>query len=262
MPLPSPSPDEEHDAFMDRCMGDSTMNEEYPNEDQRYAVCQTQWDKDQKSARGGIERRFTAMQAAPIAVETRADGKKRIRGVAAVYYDGTPDTEYELWPGVRERIKPGAFKRILGEKPDVRGLFNHDPNQVLGRTENGTLKLKSTSAGLEYEIEPPDTQTARDVVELLSRGDISGSSFSFIPSVDTKIEGDDGQVTYELGDFKRLFDVGPVTFPAYEATTAGLRSLQTNRPEAGDNPQLRARLHTLEVSARYAHHIEQIKQYA
>ena len=251
MPLPKPKVTDTHDEFMDRCTANPTMNEEYPDDDQRYAVCESQWEKGQKMAEdGAIERRFTPGVAAPIRVETRADGGKKIVGLAAVYYDGTRETEYELWPGVRERIKPGAFKRILGEGPDVRGLVNHDPNQLLGRTSKGTLTLKSTKAGLEYEIDPPDTQNARDVMALLERGDMDGSSFSFRIQVETRIE-DGAETIYELGDFSNLYDVGPVTFPAYEATTAGMRSLETARQQ----PQRE------DVTARYAHQVEQLEQY-
>ncbi|MCT7656157.1 HK97 family phage prohead protease [Oceanimonas sp. NS1] len=62
----------------------------------------------------------------------------------------------------------------------MRALFNHDPNFVLGRTRSGTLALSVDADGLRYEIDPPDTQTVRDLVLApLARGDITGSSFAF-----------------------------------------------------------------------------------
>ena len=201
-----------------------------PDDDQKRGA------QDADARAEGIERRFTAGgPAAGVELRKREDGKPVIAGVAAVYYDGSRDTEYELWPGVRERIQPGAFKRILGEGPDVRGLYNHDPNHVLGRTSKGTMTLRSTERGLEYEIEPPDTQGARDVMELLRRGDVDGSSFGFTIKSETRVEDGD-ETIYELADFGKLFDVGPVTFPAYEATSAGLRSMQTGR----ERPERRA----------------------
>ena len=228
MPLPEPNEGETHDEFVDRCMANPTMNEEHPDNDQRYAICEGIWEDDKKSIVPAVERRFTAHKRAPVRVETRADGSKRIVGLAAVYYDGTKETEYELWPGVRERIQPGAFARILKEKPDVRALFNHDPNHILGRTAKKTLILRSTDDGLEYEIDPPDTQMARDVMALLERGDIDGSSFSFRIKEETTIN-EEKDVIYELADFAQLYDVGPVTFPAYTATTADLRALEIGR---------------------------------
>ena len=177
-----------------------------------------------------VERRFTGGPATDVRLETRADGTQVIRGIGAVYYDGTRNTEYEIFPGVRERIKPGAFERVLGEGPDVRGLFNHDINHVLGRTSKGTMTLRSTKAGLEYEIVPPDTSTGHDVLELLKRGDIDGSSFSFSNQTEDRIPDGDEEV-FEMRDFGNLYDVGPVTFPAYTATTAGaaMRSMETHR---------------------------------
>jgi HK97 family phage prohead protease len=158
-------------------------------------------------------------------LEARLDGEgdnKKIVGYAAVYYDGTPETEYELWPGVRERILPGAFDGVLGN--DVRGLFNHDVNQVLGRTTSGTCRLSVDSVGLRYEIEPPDTQCGRDTKTVLARKDVTGSSFSFCTKTDRWTRNDDGTEIRELVEIRQLFDVGPVTFPAYEATTAGVRA--------------------------------------
>lgn len=179
-----------------------------------------------------VERRTTNTQV-DNAVELRADGdeSKSIVGIGAVYYDGTERTEYPLWAGAVERIMPGAFRDALDSKApdDVRGLFNHDPNQVLGRTSSGTMALDSTDEGLAYEIEPADTNVYRDVSAHLERGDVSGSSFSF--SLRNK-DGEGGQRWFfdeerniEVREVlaAKLFDVGPVTFPAYDATTAGTR---------------------------------------
>lgn len=155
-------------------------------------------------------------------VEVRADGEKRkIIGYGAVFYDGSRGTEYWLWDDMVERIMPGAFDRALRED-DVRGLFNHDSNMVLGRTSAGTMRLSSDATGLRYEIDPGDTQVGRDVLQHVSRGDVSGSSFSFIPTKTTWRENDDILVR-EIEEVK-LYDVGPVTFPAYEGTTADSRS--------------------------------------
>lgn len=155
------------------------------------------------------------------------EGHKSIRGVAAVYYDGTTDTEFRLWDGAVERIMPGAFDGIEGD--DVRALFNHDPNHVLGRQKAGTLSVRSEKDGLHYEITPSDTTTYRDVTTYLARGDVSGSSFSFAIRDDGESRGerwfkdtDRGVDVREITSAK-TYDVGPVTFPAYEATQSGVR---------------------------------------
>ena len=150
----------------------------------------------------------------------------RIRGLAAVYYDGTEATQFELWEGAVERIMPGAFADALRGQGDVRALFNHDPNLVLGSTAAGTLKLSDDPRGLRYEIDPPDTQPARDLVQSIQRGDVKGSSFAF-RVLDQQWKTEDG-IDIRLIERVELFDVGPVTFPAYEATEAQLRAARTS----------------------------------
>jgi uncharacterized protein len=166
-----------------------------------------------------MERRFFPGAAALV---KRADGKEVIAGHAAVYYDGTPKTEFKLWENFVERVMPGAFDRALAEKDDVRALFNHDPSALLGRASAGTLALKSDAKGLAYEIEPADTQVAKDVREHLRRGDLTGSSFAFVVT-DQEFRTVNGVDIREIRGVQ-LFDVGPVTYPAYEGTDAGVRS--------------------------------------
>lgn len=169
-----------------------------------------------------MNRRYTR-HGLPVGVQSRADGKPVITGYAAVFYDpNDPGTEYRLYDDLVERIMPGAFDRALRED-DVRGLFNHDDNQILGRVKSGTMRLSVDRKGLKYEIDPPDTQCARDVMESLRRGDITGSSFMFRPKANTYRDAD-GTYIIERNEVY-LFDCGPVAFPAYESTEAGVRSV-------------------------------------
>jgi HK97 family phage prohead protease len=148
-----------------------------------------------------------------------AEGLPTITGLAAVFYDPTDaGTQYQLWHDLAERIGPTAFDRALKEGDDCRGLFNHDPNLVLGRTASGTLQLTKTKQGLQYSIEPPPTELGRQVVAGVERGDLSGSSFAF--SVESVRYFVDAGMEIREVESVRLFDVGPVTYPAYEATTA------------------------------------------
>lgn len=172
----------------------------------------------------------------PVGVEKRADGAPVIVGYASVFYSpGDPGTAYRMWDDIEERIMPGAFDRALKEGDDVRGLFNHDASQVLGRTKSGTVRLSVDAKGLRYEIEPPDTQAGRDVVKLIERGDVSASSFGFIPEVTTyreeKREGESSSLYVIERNAVRLFDVSPVTFPAYEGTEAATRELAAKMEE-------------------------------
>jgi len=163
-------------------------------------------------------------------VEIRAvEGKARtISGYGAVYYrEGDKGTEYQLWSDVVERIAPGAFERSAKED-DIRALFNHDPNYLLGRTKSKTLEVFSDETGFGYSFaeNPSDPDSVR-VAEKVARGDADGSSFSFITlAADWAEETVDGQRIWirTLRDMT-TFDVGPVTFPAYSGTTSGARSI-------------------------------------
>lgn len=186
-----------------------------------------------------IERRFVPNDTCQVEIETREDGAPpKIKGYAAVFYvEGEEGTEYELMPGLRERIMPRAFNRALQDKDDVRGLFNHDPNHVLGRTTAKTMRLIKDVKGLRYEIDPPDTSTGRDTAESIRRGDVSGSSFSFTVGKDgqkfkreTLADGSEIDVR-EIHSVSGLYDVGPVTFPAYGGTSTALRAAHSDLTE-------------------------------
>lgn len=168
-----------------------------------------------------IQRRSNHHQT-PVSLRDAGLGLPLITGYAAVFYRaGEPGTVFRPWDDFEERIMPGAFDRTIGED-DVRALFNHRAESVLGRSPN-TLKLTIDERGLRYEIQPPATSTGREVVELIRRGDVSGSSFGFmIRGRTSKVE--EGRHVIELRDVQ-LFDVGPVTYPAYAGTEAEVRSL-------------------------------------
>jgi len=172
-----------------------------------------------------IERRFTGPGEHVQVRAAEADGAKRISGYAAVFYDGTQNTEYPLWDDLVERISPGAFNAVLDA--DCRCLFNHESDKVLGRTKAKTCRLSADAVGLAYENDMPDSSWGNDVYEAVRRGDVSGSSFAFIPSkvLWSQEERDGKKIDVRtIMEVSALYDVGPVTYPAYEATTASVRS--------------------------------------
>jgi HK97 family phage prohead protease len=168
-----------------------------------------------------IERRdFAFEDEQELIVESRADGRAAIIGYAAVYNRLSLDLG-----GFREEIMPGAFDKILNRqrgKQDVVALFNHDSNIVLGRTSSGTLELSSDDKGLRYVVSPPVSRA--DVLELIQRRDVRGSSFAF--TVDKSGEGfrqgEDGKAVRQIREVSGLYDVGPVLVPAYPATSASV----------------------------------------
>ena len=155
------------------------------------------------------------------AIELRAEADeagRRLAGYAAVY-----DALSENLGGFRERIDPGAFDGVLDN--DVRALVNHDASQVLGRTRSGTLRLATDDRGLRYSVDLPDTSYADDLYQAVQRGDVSQSSFAFTVDDDNWTEDDDGRLVRTIKKVRRLYDVSPVTFPAYPQTEATARAL-------------------------------------
>lgn len=142
-----------------------------------------------------------------------------IEGHAAIF-DQWSEELGPLFP-FKEKVMPGAFKASI-QNDDIRALFNHDPNYVLGRNKAGTLELKETQKGLLVRITPPDAQWARDLIVSIDRGDISQMSFGFLVLED-RWGTEEGMDVRELHKVK-LFDVSPVTFPAYPQTDVGIRS--------------------------------------
>ncbi|MFC9231033.1 HK97 family phage prohead protease [Streptomyces decoyicus] len=127
--------------------------------------------------------------------------------------------------GFRERVAQGATSESIG-RDDIRALFNHDPNLILGRNRSNTLRMTEDSTGLHYEVDMPDTTYARDLATAMERGDVSQSSFGFRtsgPEGDSWAEDDDGFPLRTLQKVS-LFDVSPVTYPAYADSTSGVGS--------------------------------------
>lgn len=172
-----------------------------------------------------MKRLFTDSSESQVSIETRSDGKSVMVGYAAVFHDPNNEgTEYGLSRSTRERIARTAFDRAINEQHDARALFNHDPNHLLGRVAAGTLRVLADAKGLRYEIDLPDTQTGRDVAESVRRGDLRGSSFAFQVVRDSWSKDQQRGIDVRTIHDVKLLDVGPVTFPAYEATTAGMRA--------------------------------------
>jgi HK97 family phage prohead protease len=193
-----------------------------------------------------LERRVLALADD---LEVRADGeakRQRIIGHAAVFDRWTTLYEGEslVW---REIVRPGAFREAITARQDVASLFNHDSNYVLGRTTSGTLVLTEDATGLLTDTDPPDTQTIRDLVlSPIARRDITQMSFAFQVrrAEETTTVGKEGVTVMDNGGERitrwfegnqqhedrellsvDLFDISPVTYPAYKDTDVALRRL-------------------------------------
>jgi HK97 family phage prohead protease len=147
-----------------------------------------------------------------------------LEGYAAVF---NQDADISgLW---RERIRPGAFTDSLKRGDLVYALWNHDPSQVLARNvkpdgSRGGLRMHEDRSGLKVTIRPYDTPTGREVLTLVREGGIDKMSFAF--TVEDEVwSRRDGVDVREITK-ARLFDVSPVTFPAYEGTSISARALE------------------------------------
>lgn len=174
--------------------------------------------------------------------ELRADDGEnpKINGHAAVF-NRLSEPIFGMY---REKINPGAFSKTIKEA-DVRALFNHNPDYVLGRMrgrKTDTLELREDSSGLAFEIDPPDTGYARDLMVSIKRGDIDQASFGFITIKDSWERKEDKELDVRTLHEVQLFDVSPVTYPAYTQTDVMAR--------AEDLSQL------LEVRGKLARHEE------
>ncbi len=151
-------------------------------------------------------------------LNTRSENEEQntsIEGYAAVFNSKT-----RIGSCFDEVIEPGAFSKSLSENGDIRALFNHDWNNVLGRTKSGTLTLKEDEKGLNFNVELPNTSVARDLSESMARGDINQCSFGFFVTD----EEWDYSVEPALRTIKEveLFEISVVSIPAYEDTEASL----------------------------------------
>ncbi len=157
------------------------------------------------------------MEQRAFLTEIRAvDGEDaRVSGLGIVYDQWT-----ELWPGYMERISKGAVKNA----PTVKSFFNHDPDYVLSTLDSDpALVLRETESGLEYDSPIPPTTYGNDLKINLQRKNVRGSSFAFDVHHDAWSQGADGVVYRDITDLT-LYEVGPVTNPAYIQTTATMRS--------------------------------------
>lgn len=199
-----------------------------------------------KATLPSIERRFIT------GLELRDQGEGKTPVIAG--YAARFNTKSVVMWDFREIIKPGAFAQSLSRGDDVRALVDHDPARIIGRRSAGTLKVEEDEQGLRCEITPPDTQVGRDIVTSIRRKDVSGMSFGF-RAVRTNWTIDPVEGNIDLRELLQvdLFDVSPVTFPAYPETDVSVRSFyEAERREAraasdADVRRLNARLRLAQV---------------
>lgn len=146
-----------------------------------------------------------------------------------------------------EMIEPGAFDEAL-TRSDARALFNHNPDNLLARQSAGTLTLRIDDKGLYYEFEAPDTTLGNDLLKMIERGDLRESSFAFIVKRQRWEEErqPDGTIVERriIEEVEEVFDVAPVTYPAYTQTSVAKRSFEEwRKQQQGQKDMVKGGIH-------------------
>jgi HK97 family phage prohead protease len=161
---------------------------------------------------GKIEKRYHSVEE----IRTE-DGERKIGGYAAVF-----NKEARISERLIEKIAPGAFRSSLGG--DIRALWSHNPDMVIGRTTNGSLKLSEDERGLAFDLSLPDTTQGRDAYTLIKQGFVTGVSFGFRVKKDSWTRGDKDSPHLRTLEEVELIEVSPTAFPAYADTQVSSRS--------------------------------------
>jgi HK97 family phage prohead protease len=174
-----------------------------------------------------IERRFFTTTLTPDEARQAEDGKMIFGGIASSVNEPYTLYEDDTYAFI-EVIAPGAFREAA--KWDVRVLLNHDPNFILGRTAAGTAKIEERANGLYYEWDNDEAISyAADLARSIKRGDITQSSFAFaMGDFEERYYDEEGKkkVLRIILNFRQIYDVSPVTYPANQNTSVNKRDLE------------------------------------
>lgn len=157
-------------------------------------------------------------------LEIRSTGHLRSNGKTLQGYAAIFNSEANLG-SFTEVIRNGAFAKSLGGGSNIRALYHHQGDALLGTTRGGSLKLKEDAHGLAFELALPDTTHGRDLAVLVDRGDVAGCSFGFrVADGGDRWEQRGGQLVRELLNVD-LHEITLTSDPAYTDTTVALRSM-------------------------------------
>lgn len=173
-------------------------------------------------------RELRTVRSAPAEIRASEDGEGEVlHGHASVFNEETV-----IWGMFREVIEPGAFRKTI-KRGDIRHLYNHNPDIVLGRTKSKTLRLKEDETGLAFEVDiNPEDPDTRGIVARVRRGDVDQSSFAMVVRKEKWEDGTDADedgknMNLPLRRIQEvdLYDTSTVTYPAYEGTDSGMRAM-------------------------------------
>ena len=204
----------------------SLIDKEDDSEIKKEINKKTEQMKKYSNTKDKTEKRSYALNKVEIEVrEIEGVERQYIIGHASIF-----NTMSANLGGFYEKVDSNAFNSVLED--DTRALINHNADLILGRSKAGTLSLSVDERGLRYEVEVPETSYAKDLIVSMKRGDITQSSFGFVVGADTWEENNNKMIR-TITKIDRLFDVSPVTYPAYPDTdvVVAQRSLKTHKEQ-------------------------------
>ena len=156
-------------------------------------------------------------------LEIRANGTLSATGKTLTGYAAVFNSEAVLGD-FSEVIRQGAFAKSLATGSNIRALYQHQGDALLGTTRGGTLQLREDAKGLAFELALPDTSHGKDLAILVGRGDVTGCSFGFrIAPGGDRWEQRGAALVRELIDVE-LVEITLTSDPAYQDTTVAMRS--------------------------------------
>ena len=256
MPLPTPNAGEERDAFLNRCMISPVMGEDFPDRDQRLAVCSSQWTqrhgddtvgdaKEENMAeettvdvpvldkglvdKNAIRRGHLSIDVAECKAMGAASGKGWIQGYASTF--NNVDLQGDV-------IRPGAFAKTISERVaagKVKLMVQHMTHAMMATDVIGTIaEAREDEKGLWIHADLASTKVAQDVRKLISEGHVTGLSVGFWPLDCGEITMEDGKKVLEIKEAK-LAEVTVTAFPANEeATILSVKTADTVTTELED----------------------------
>lgn len=168
MPLPKPDGQESEDEFMERCMANDTMSEEFPDEGQRFAICESLYEQ-------GKEKAMDSQHYVKAALQKQDEGEYQI---VATTRDIDRDEEVVEPSGVTN------LEAYLSNNPVI--LWAHDYGQPpVGKANSANMDDDKIELGIEFA----DTEFGREIKYLYDNGFLSSFSIGFIPKDYKTING-------------------------------------------------------------------------
>lgn len=187
--------------------------------------------------------------------ETKEDGQEVVIGYGSIW-----NSRSENLGGFYEYISPSAITEETIAKSDVRALINHDPNLVLARSTAGNLNLSVDDKGLRYEFSIPETSYGKDLAINMKNGNINQSSFAFTVGSDEWSTDEEGNDIRTITSIERLYDVSPVTYPAYSQAESDLIVAQRGLAMYKENKEIKEEENDLVARSLAKLKIELIKR--